>query len=59
VVALEHSAGLAAAGFFGQKYVRGSGRRELAAASRELQEMVGKLRAAAVARGSEKNPFPD
>jgi hypothetical protein len=59
--ALEHSAGLAltAAGFFGQKYVRGSRQRELAAASRELQELVGNLRAAAVARGWDKNPFPD
>lgn len=59
--ALEHSAGLAltAAAFLGQKYVRESSQRELAEMSRDLQEMVGKIRAAAVARGWDKNPFPD
>jgi hypothetical protein len=31
----------------------------LAAANGELHEMVAKLRAAAVARGWDKNPFPD
>jgi hypothetical protein len=57
--ALEHSAGFAltVAAFFGQKYARQS--RELAAQSRELHEAVGKLRDAAVARGWDKNPFPD
>ncbi len=59
--ALEHSAGLAltAVGFFGQKYVHGSNQKELAAMSRDLQEVLGNLRAAAVARGWDKNPFPD
>ncbi len=59
--ALEHSAGLAltAAGFFGQKYVHGSNQKELAAMSRDLQEVLGNLRAAAVARACDKNPFPD
>ena len=59
--ALEHSAGLAltAAGFFGQKYTAQSTQRELAARSRELHEVLGKLREAAVARGWDKNPFPD
>jgi hypothetical protein len=59
--ALEHSAGFAltAAGFFGQKYLSGSSQRRLAAANGKLHEMVAKLRAAAVARGWDKNPFPD
>jgi hypothetical protein len=60
--ALEHSAGLAltAAGFFGQKNAGQSNQRELAARSRELQEVVGKLREAAAAReGWDENPFPN
>jgi hypothetical protein len=58
---LEHSAGFAltAAGFFGQKYANASRQKELATASRELHETVGKLRATAVARGWDGNPFPD
>ena len=59
--ALEHSAGFAltAAGFFSQKYVQQSNQKELAARSRELHEALGKLRDAAVARGWDKNPFPN
>lgn len=59
--ALEHSAGLAltAAKFFGEKYAGQSTQRELAARSRELDEVLDMLRDAAVARGWDKNPFPD
>lgn len=57
--ALEHSAAFAltAAGFFGQKYAREN--RELVMQNRGLHEAIGKLRDAAVARGWDKNPFPD
>jgi len=59
--ALEHSAGLAltAAKFFGEKYAAQSTHRKLVARSRELDEVLDKLRDAAVARGWDKNPFPD
>lgn len=58
--ALEHSSGLAltAAKFFGENYAH-SNQRSLVARSRELDEVLDKLRDAALARGWDKNPFPD
>jgi len=59
--ALEHASGLAltAAAFFGSTYIPQSGREAFAQKVNPLQGTLATLRAAAVDRGWDKNPFPD